>query len=124
MIAAMQSNPLQFEYARYCNEDLLDELGESTGKIDRTKFQMFKAELINEQEMKYSQPIRNLITQQGAIAIRTNWDLQFEIQKQVFFRNSWWIIQNIQKTTMDVNPNTLGMRRAIPLYILVLFGME
>lgn len=123
MLAAMQNNPVQFEYARYCDEYLFEN-NEATTRIDRTKFKQFKAEVVSEQEMQYSQPIRNMITQQGNIVLRTNWDLHFMIQKEVFFRDSWWIIQNVKKTTMDVNPNTLGMRRLQPLYLLVLMEME
>lgn len=119
MLAAMQSNPLQFEKARYC-EDYID----GTEQIDRTKFKVFKAERVSDNEIRYSQPIQNLITSQDSIVLRTNWSLDFKIQKQVYFRGSWWLIQSAKKSFRDVNPQTLGLLRPRPVWLLELIEAE
>lgn len=94
-------------------------------KMTDTQGDHFQYEMLVAPRKSYGQIINNLIAEQGALTIKTNWDLDFKVREFVVDNGGKkWQISEIQYMPQEINPQVMAISLTNPDTDIVLSLIE
>lgn len=74
--------------------------------------QYFKFAIVSDKEKQWNTPIKNLITSQENLVIKTSWDLPFDDNMRVLLQGEPYLIIRCKPITSDINEQSLGLLKS------------
>lgn len=96
MLSAITTDAKEYERAYYCPS------GRNSKKLIGLK-------IVNEKERQYSNLLQTLTTISDSTMVRTSYQYGYDVQQEIYYRGSWWIITNVGEDSTTAAPQTMRL---------------